>query len=130
MNALVAECAERDGSVWTDDSNELFIDPTAGKKDYYQFIVNSKGILLDGRAKDQDYNSKAKVAVKRMTDGWSVEFAIPLADLGVTGSPKGQTWTANFNRNRLTSGEAEAHAWADTGESFHNPEAFGKLVFH
>ncbi|KPJ52033.1 MAG: hypothetical protein AMS16_06910, partial [Planctomycetes bacterium DG_58] len=111
------------------DSNELFIDPTAGKKDYYQFIVNTEGVLYDGQGKDGSWDGKAKLAVKKTADGWSVEIAIPLSDLEVTGSPKGQTWTANFCRNRQTEGEAQAHAWADVGESFHNPEAFGKLNF-
>ena len=129
MKDLVCEATERDGAVWTDDSNELFIDPSAGKKDYCQFIVNTKGVIYDGRGRDGDWDSKVTVAVKKTDDGWSLEMAIPLKDLGVVGSPKGQTWTANFCRNRQTEGEAQAHGWADTSESFHNPEAFGKLVF-
>ncbi|KPJ52034.1 MAG: hypothetical protein AMS16_06915 [Planctomycetes bacterium DG_58] len=129
MAGIVTDAGKRDGTVWEDDSNELFIDPTAGKKDYYQFMVNAKGVLYDGRGKDSSWDGKAKVAVKKMADGWSVEIAIPLSDLGVTASPGGQTWTANFCRNRQAEGEAEAYAWADTGESFHNPEAFGKLKF-
>ncbi len=127
MKNLVADATDRDGNVWEDDSNELFLDPSAGKKDYYQFIVNTKNVLYDGRGKDGSWNSNAKCAVKKMDDGWSVEIAIPLAEMEAQLPLKGQAWTANFCRNRRTEGDTQAFAWSDTGESFHNPDAFGKL---
>ena len=125
MQNVIAEVTRRDGAVWNDDSDELFLDPTAGKKPYHQFIVNTKGVLCDSQGRDMSWNSKAEVKVKKMEDGWSAEFSIPLSDLGVTGSPKGQTWTANFCRNRL--GQDEPHRWSDTGPDEHNFAAFGKL---
>lgn len=125
MGNVIADVTERDGRVWNDDSNEVFLDPTAGKKPYYQFIVNTNGVFYDGQEKDGAWNSKAVIKVKKMTDGWSAEFSIPLSDLGVVGSPKGQTWTANFCRNRL--GKPEPHRWSDTGDDEHNCDAFGKL---
>ena len=127
MKDLVADTEDRDGSTWTDDSNELFIDPSAGRKDYFQLIVNTKGVLYDGQGRGGDWDGTGTVKVHKGEKMWSVEFSIPLSELGVKGSPKGQTWTANFCRNRQVTGEAEALAWSDTGESFHNPEAFGKL---
>jgi hypothetical protein len=127
MKNLVADATDRDGNAWEDDSNEFFVDPTAGKKDYLQFIVNTKNVLYDGKGKDGSWNSNAKTAVKKTDDAWSLEMCIPLADLGVEGSPKGTTWTANFCRNRRTEGDAQALSWSDTGESFHNPDAFGKF---
>jgi len=127
MKNIVADADTRDGQTWTDDSNELFIDPTAGRKDYFQFIVNTRGVLYDGHGRDGDWDSKTTVKVHKGEKEWSVELAIPLSALEVPGSPKGQTWTVNFCRNRQVTGEAEALAWSDTGESFHNPEAFGKL---
>jgi hypothetical protein len=129
MDQIVAVVAERDGTVYEDDSNEVFLDPTAGKTIYLQFVVNTKGVIYDGKGKDADWNGNEKAAVKKMDKSWSLEISIPLADLGVEGSPKGQTWTANFCRNRLTGGDSEAIGWSDTGASFHNPSAFGKLKF-
>jgi len=125
MQNVIAYVSTRDGAVWNDDSNEIFLDPSAGKKGYYQIMVNTNGVLCDGQAKDSSWNMKGEVKVKKMADGWSAEFAIPLSDLGVTGSPKGQTWTANFRRNRL--GAREPHSWSDTGPDQHNFAAFGKL---
>ena len=129
MKSVVAEAGGRDGEVWRDDSNEIFLDPTGKRESYYQLIVNTKGVVLDGKSREWDWDCEAAVAVKMMKDAWSVEVAIPLKDMGVTGSPKGQTWVANFCRNRMTSGEPEYQAWADTGENFHNPEAFKNLTF-
>ena len=127
LAGILAEVTERDGNVWQDDSNEVFIDPTAGRKDYYQLIVNTRGALYDGCGRDGDWDSKADVAVKMTGERWSVELAVPLSDLGVVGSPRGQTWTANFCRNRR--GEREVYAWSDTGADVHTPECFGKLRF-
>ena len=127
MKDLVANATERDGNLWEDDSNELFLDPSAGKKDYFQFIVNASNVMYDGKGKDGTWNSTAKSAVKKTADGWSVEIAVPLAELGAAVPLKGKTWTANFCRNRRVEVEPQSSAWCDTGSSFHNPEAFGKL---
>jgi len=125
MQNIIADVTSRDGAVWNDDSIEVFLDPSAGKETYHQFIVNTAGVLYDAEGHESSWDSKAQVKVKKMTDGWSVEFSIPLSDLGVTGSPKGQTWTGNFCRNRL--GAGEPHRWSDTGPDEHNWAAFGKL---
>ena len=127
MKNVVADETERDGSVWQDDSNEIFIDPSAGKKEYFQFIVNTKNVLYDGKGKDGTWNSTAKSAVKKGEDGWTLEIAIPLAEIETTAPLKGQNWTANFCRNRQAEGEPESSSWSDTGPSFHTPDAFGKL---
>jgi hypothetical protein len=129
MKDVIANCTDRDGNVWEDDSNEIFLDPSSGKKDYFQFIVNSKNVLYDGKGKDGSWNSNAKSVVKKLADAWIVEISIPLADLDVGGSLKGTTWTGNFCRNRRTEGEGQNMSWCDTGESFHNPDAFGKMKF-
>jgi len=126
MQGVLAGCVDRDGKVWSDDSDEVFIDPTAGKGVYYHFIVNARNVLYDSHGKGGGaWNATAKTAVKRMTDAWALEISVPLAEIGVTGSPKGQTWTANFCRNRR--GNAAAYMWSYTGADFHTPERFGTL---
>ena len=93
-----------------------------------QLIVNTKGVIHDAKDKDTDWESNATAKVKKLEKAWTVEIVIPLKSLGVEGSPKGQTWAVNFCRNRMTTGETENQAWADTGGSFHNPDAFKKLT--
>ncbi len=127
MKALVADVTERDGDVWTDDANEIFIDPSAGKKDYFQFIVNTANVIYDGKNRDGSWNSTAKSAVKKMDDGWSMEIAIPLAEIEAAAPIKGQTWKGNFCRDRRTEAEGTSCSWSDTGDTFHNPDGFGTL---
>jgi hypothetical protein len=63
------------------------------------------------------------------TDSWTVEVAIPLASMGVQGSPKGQTWLANFCRNRQVTGATEDMSWSDVGEEFHTWQRYGHITF-
>jgi hypothetical protein len=56
-----------------------------------------------------------------------VELAIPLGSLGVARPPRGQTWRANFNRERRPVGELSA--WSPTGGFFHRPAHFGIVKF-
>jgi len=128
MKDLLAEVTERDGNVWTDDSIEVFFDPTGGQASYYQFIVNAKGVLYDGQGRSGDWDSEAEAKAAVSDDGWTVELAVPLSNLGVKGSPKGQTWKVNFCRNRYVTGKLQGQTWSDTGKSFHNVAAFKALT--
>ena len=127
MKSLKADATDRDSDVWLDDADEIFIDPSAGKEDYFQFIVNTKNVLYDGKDRDGSWNSTAKSAVKKMDDGWSLEIAIPLSEIAVTAPVKGQTWKANFCRDRRVEGEGGSSSWSDTGDTFHNVDGFGTL---
>lgn len=132
VDKIVAQVADHDGQVWQDDAVEIFLDPKDGKAGaaYYQLIVNSKGVIYDGQAKDSSWESKATVAAKVDKEGkkWTLEVAIPLASMGVKGSPKGQEWLANFGRDRQVTGMGENSAWADVGEDFHNWEGYGHIT--
>jgi hypothetical protein len=130
MDKIVAAVTDRDGTVYSDDSDEVFLDPSAGKHGYYHIIVNTKEVLYDARGKDAEaFNGTEKVAVKMMDKAWAVEMSIPLKDIGVDYAIKGETWAANFCRNRQTEGTSQPFGWSDTGESFHNPAQFGKIKF-
>jgi hypothetical protein len=127
MKDIKTEATQRDGSVWDDDANEFFVSPTAGKGDYYQIIVNANNVLYDGRSHSGEWDSNAKSATKKLENAWSLEIAIPLADLAAAAPLKGQTWTANFCRDRFADGAGQYFSWKDVGDDFHNFEAFGTL---
>jgi hypothetical protein len=82
----------------------------------------------DGGGIGGDWEPAMESAVEIGADYWSIEVAIPFADLGQTGSPDGQTWGWNFNRH-IMSGVDYWVAWATTGPGFHTPERFGTLTF-
>jgi len=73
----------RDGSVWTNDSVEVFFnkpgetDPDA----LIQVIVNVNGAIFDRKGPDDKWNGAFQVATSRGKNGWCLELAMPLAML-------------------------------------------------
>jgi hypothetical protein len=65
-------------------------------------------------------------------DGWRAEFFIPYALLrplqNVPPKP-GTVWRANFYRMDYDGGKRTQWEWAPVGESFHEYQKFGELVF-
>ncbi len=123
------------------DSVEILIAPHQGSKDFAHWIVDSKGTIFDSRmASAQDgmmknsikWNGSAQVKVVRGSDRWTVEMAIPAADLGITPSPD-LTCRALLCRNIVHTrpeGEEESNAivFLD-GSNFHTVEKFASLRF-
>ena len=123
---LKATMAQRDAPLWGEEGVEVFLKPPTGET-YYHFVVSPLGTLYDAKAQDGSWNCDASAAAQKQAETWTCELAIPWADIG--GPPRpGDTWTANFARGRKVGGE-QLTCWSVTGGSFHNPQAFGKLVF-
>jgi hypothetical protein len=117
--------------VWADDENELFIEPAlAGAQPYFHIMVNAANVTGDDESggAGNGWEPNLESATMIGADNWSMEIAIPFADLGISGSPDGQTWGWNFNRH-IVSGVDMWVAWATTGAGFHTPERFGTLTF-
>jgi hypothetical protein len=130
--ALAANATARDEEVWKDDSVELFV--CSDGKTAYQFVVNSKGALLDGKGPvdgtaDRSWNSSATAKADiQKGKGWSVTLSIPLKDLGVK-SGKGQTWVLNLYRTKPTADGYVELSWSAKGTSQYSDSAgWGKLV--
>ena len=51
----------------------------------YTFLVTAHGTELDAKGTDREWNSGFKAFAVATADGWQVEMAIPLQDLGVDG---------------------------------------------
>lgn len=104
---LIAAGDRRDGELWAGDTVEFFLDPghTQRRHNYYHVIVNPKGLIYDGKGKDtKAWNARIRARTGTFAGGWTVELAVPMADLGVAGSvPK--VWGLNINRQRPELGE-------------------------
>lgn len=139
---------DRDGNLWEDEVVEIYIDPEGDGRDYKEFEVNPRGTVIDlniadpARLADVDTFRRWNAAGWRtavVVDGdptvrgendraWTVEMAIPFADLGVTPKP-GDAWRVQLYRiDRPREGEPEFSAWSAT-DTFHNPSRFGRLRF-
>jgi len=114
---------QRDGKVWEDDSVEILIEPKAGSGDFFHWIVNAKGVVLDEHGKDPAWNGNATFSVSPW-DGkeWQVVAHIPWSDLG--GKPEGPR-VIGFNVLRNIAGaELETSAFALIDETARRPEKF------
>ncbi|HET6428173.1 MAG TPA: sugar-binding protein [Phycisphaerae bacterium] len=99
---IIAAGNQRDGDLWNGDTVEIFLDPghTERRLNYYHLIVNPKGLVYDGKGKDpKAWNASVQAAGGRFDGGWTVELAVPMADLGVAGAVP-RVWGLNVNRQR------------------------------
>ncbi len=92
----------RDGKVWEDDSIEILLAPPNADGDYYQFIVNTEGVIYDsarnGSKADLSHDSKAEVKTRKSDGRRIYEVKLPLKPMKAKIEP-GQTWKMHFVRN-------------------------------
>ncbi|MCE5340175.1 MAG: DUF6067 family protein [Planctomycetaceae bacterium] len=95
-----ATIKERDSTVWSDDSIEIYLIPPHCKPgQFYQFVGNSIGTIFDqfkGNG-DEKWNGNWKFSNYIWDFEWIAEISIPLADLGVDNIEAG-LWRVNFCR--------------------------------
>lgn len=127
-----------DTNMWQDDEVEVFLDTARTRTGYYQWMVNAAGAMADlhfhARAQDIPWDSKARVAVLRAPQAWSVEMSIPFAAMNVSAPQPGERWIANFCRARALNdpqpGERQFLSWSRLVKGgFQKPAAFGRILF-
>ena len=144
---LKSEYKKHDDELWHQDAFEIFLDPLADKKDYFELQVSPLGTVFDShlpryRENKNEWTSKMKVAVK--TDGtlnneededkeWTAELAIPFAAMEKSGAPApkaGDKWAINFFRIDATKQKNLYSAWsAPMRGDFHTLEKFRRVIF-
>ncbi len=131
---FVAEKTQRDDLVYEDDSAVILLDPTNTGRQVYDFTVNAQGTVADARCtgpdlwetRDLGWDSGAQARGNIGEDVWTVEMAIPFADLG--GTPGvGDRWQACLGR--LAKARQETSSWNPSAKGFHDPIQLGTLVF-
>ena len=134
LDKLKAKMTKRDDAgLYGDDVVELFVAPGPQRTDYYQFEVNPKGTVADaaahqsGTVRDIAWNSGVQVATAVMEGEWTVEMAVPLADmeLGVFASGN---WGINVARVRRAGGSEVLSTFVPMTGSFHQPALFAALA--
>lgn len=88
MDKLQATPLFRDGALWTNDCIEIYIAPFQQKENYFHIIVDTSGQVfdafkIDGKL-DARYDLSVTAKAHKRDDGWSLEVAIPLAELGLS----------------------------------------------
>lgn len=83
---IAAIYTEHDDKVYFDDEVEVFLDAAGRRQDYYQILVNARGVVFDqymdknGRS-DISWNSGVKAVGRILKNSYCVEMAIPLASM-------------------------------------------------
>jgi hypothetical protein len=77
---------ERDGEIWQDDQFRIQFDTYATGRDAFGFMVNPLGSRYDYVVENNSntnayWNTIWRAKVRRGSDGWTVEMAIPLQSL-------------------------------------------------
>lgn len=137
MREIAANAKKRDDlGIFLDSSFEILLNPSADRKNYFQFGVNANGALADARCKvnskpDFSWNSGAAAKAGKEAGSWWAEVRIPLKDLGKM-DPKG--FPANFGRNRALVTEPLKSPWSiwsigSNRGGFHAADSWGKICF-
>ena len=124
----------RDGrDLWRDDCVEFMVDPTGDRVEYVHLAINANGALYDsqvrqgGHVATREWNSTAAVAASIGASSWSVEVALPFADLGLEARSARQPWAIQVARERHATGKLELSAYVPSGGSFHVPSTYAPL---
>jgi hypothetical protein len=118
----------RDGSVFREESIEVFIDPDHDHTRYYQFGANPVGSLYDAEGYNAAWDSGAAVAGRLQEESWTLELAVPWKSLGVEEVRPGRVVGFNVCRNRYVGGQRQWMNWSQTEGGFHDPARFAHLV--
>ena len=148
---LVSTYAVRDDPIYQEDVVEVFLDPEGDKLNYYEFEVSPRNVIFDALfpsyRKDLSLSKKWNAAMRTGVQcegtidnhgdkdtGWSVEMAIPFADIQFSPRkpPKtGDVWRMNLFRINITArGQSDYCAWSPPIQGdFHILDRFGFLRF-
>jgi hypothetical protein len=135
-----ATLTERGAPLYQEEVVEVFIDPVGDLASYFEIEVNPLNAVLEavmrrnrsGYRKDFAWRCDGlRTAVRRTTQGWCAELAIPFQSLVAEPPRLGSIWRANFCRiDRPPGVERELSAWSPPARAnFHTPERFGFVEF-
>lgn len=147
----------RDEAVYTEECVEVFISPAGTAHQYYEINVSPKNVVFDACVLNPRLEPGSRARYRGIPEfdlpglrtsahvegeadrageatGWSVEYAIPYADLiGAPHAPPrpGDRWRLNLYRiDHPAGGKTEYSAWSPTTIiDFHLPCRFGVLEF-
>jgi hypothetical protein len=134
LDQLKAAVTQRDAlHLYSDDVVELFVAPGPQRTDYYQFEINSTGVVADavahqsGTVRDASWNCAVQVATAKGDGEWIVEMAVPLTELELGDNTPGD-WGLNVARVRRAGGSEQLSSFVRMTGTFHQPALFAALA--
>jgi hypothetical protein len=137
---IAAECPRADGVAATTDDRPRPRDADLSAhdriairldvdRDYttaYELTVDCRGWTHDACWNDSSWNPKWFVAAAMDEAAWTIEAAIPLAELAAEPPGSKQVWAASIVRTIPRVGE---ETWSGEANSADSPEKYGLLIF-
>ncbi len=119
------------GEVWQDDCIEIWLRAGTNQLNFDQFIVNAKGHQQavrhrPGGAADDPLEWSAAGEIG--TDSWTVEAAIPFAEIGLEAPKPGEMLQLKIGREDYVSGSPALSTWPPKSR-YAGAEGFGRLYF-
>ncbi|MDZ7880112.1 MAG: DUF5916 domain-containing protein [Saprospiraceae bacterium] len=115
----IVQSLKRDVNYWASDAMAVTFDPIEAQANGVLFGVNTEGVqsegILAGDDPDWAWDNKWFSEVKKSTDRWTVEIAIPFKSLRY--DPKKTTWSINFARNAIDNG-GQYYVWTKVPQQF------------
>ncbi len=135
VHEFAANVKERDSGVWQDDWVAMILKPNTGDKDAYDFFANALGTLNDSQClspdfwgtRDTKWNMNSHIAAVKGNGEWSLEIAIPFADLSQQQPKPGDDWQVAIGRGAIARGENSS--WNLSVKGLHDPRELGILRF-
>ena len=134
LDRLRATVRTRDGGhVWSDDSAEFYLDPTATGYSLFKFDVNSIGTVADTWQPDPGFVDHSWSAAWVQAAGsvgeatWTLEFFVSWADLQKTPAA-GDVWMFFHRRLAWTGRDAKLTTTSTTGGNY-GKRIFGYIYF-
>ncbi|MFA5858037.1 MAG: sugar-binding protein [Elusimicrobiota bacterium] len=128
-----AKIQDYDGSVYNDDSIEIFVSSNPDTSVYYHFVVNILNTKYDakhsGKSDVPAWNADWQSEIRVNDTGWTIEICLPFTGLGILPPVPDNVWALNIARSRYAKEVAELSEWSPTYEGFHNPQHFGVVKF-
>jgi len=84
-------------NVFDSESFEIFIQPDPGKDTYYQVAVSVGGDIYTGEMSSPAWKPDIEVKTALEGNAWTVELAVPFADMKMAAPPAGEEKKIRFN---------------------------------
>jgi len=128
---IAVAVTERDGDLDDDDSVAVMLDTFSDGRTAYVFATNALATQMDariadnGRTLDTQWDGEWRCASRRTSEGWVVEFEIPLSILRYR---KGEDISWGLSFRRTVPRRLETSVWPGPTESEWRVSSFGTLI--
>ena len=99
--AIIVRSMQRDGPLFTADSDVIFIDPGLTRRNAYSFEIGASGgrrdqLELNNTQEITDWNTIWNARARITSDGWTAEMVLPFRDFSY--DPRQTTWGFDVRR--------------------------------